>query len=132
MELIGLTAFCIAVLAFLGWYVWNSLGASVGDTAVLETLGSVGKWEVRIGASVGDTAVLETLGSVGKWEVRIAQAPGRRMVELVLSGQGEGEVEVHMFLTATEARLLAQWMRLGAARGRTLADARKQRGASPA
>jgi hypothetical protein len=109
MELIGLTAFCIAVLAFLGWYVWNSLGASVGDTAVLETLGSVGKWEVRIG-----------------------QAPGRRMVELVLSGQGEGEVEVHMFLTATEARLLAQWMRLGAARGRTLADARKQRGASPA
>ena len=103
-EILGITAIVAAILAALIWYVWGSVGA---------TLGAV--------------EVLEQVGGLAKWDVRIADVAGRRTVQLVLGEQGDnGEVEVQMFLTATQARLLSQWMRLAASRGRTLADARRR------
>lgn len=87
-----MTVTTVAILASVGWYVWNSLGADLGEVEVLEKL-----------------------GGIAKWNVSIAQVGGRRMVQLILDQQGDNrEVEIHMFLSATEARLLSQWLRLAA------------------
>ena len=86
-------------------------------------------WQVwkSWGATLGQVVVLEELGVVADWRVCIVEAAGRGLVQLILCGKGEGgEADVQMFLSASEARLLAQWMRLAATPGRTLADARRR------
>ena len=102
-DILGLAVVIVASLGVLGWYVWNSLGASLGEVEVLE--------------KVGDLA---------NWDVCIADVAGRRMVQLVLRGIGDNNKgEVQMFLNASQAGLLSQWVRLAATPGRTLADARR-------
>jgi hypothetical protein len=64
------------------------------------------------------------LGGTGDADVGIAFDGSRRWVEIVFD---EGDIEVHVFLTSSEALLIAQWLRTAASPGRTLADARRRR-----
>ena len=74
----------------------------------------------------------EDIGTAGGCEVCVAASGGRRFVELVVREQSEGrDVEVHFYVTASQARLLAAWARLAAAPGRTLAEARRRSRRAP-
>jgi hypothetical protein len=70
----------------------------------------------------------ETIGTVQPFDVGIAHDGRRRLVELTVHHESsEGKVmELHTFLTPSQARLMAQWLRLAATSGRTLADARRR------
>jgi hypothetical protein len=75
----------------------------------------------------GDFDLEESLGSVGTLDVGIAFDGRRRFVELTIPYEGdEVTIDVHTYLTSSQARLLAEWVRIAATPGRTLADARRR------
>ena len=69
----------------------------------------------------------ERVGAVGPLEVGIAFDGSRRFVELNIPHEGEDlTLEIHAYLTATQAKLLAEWLRVASAPGRTLNEARRR------
>lgn len=75
----------------------------------------------------------EGVGTAAGCEVYIASNAGRRFVELVIThSDSDSDVELHAYLTPSQARLMAGWMHLAAAPGRTLAEARRRIPKAPA
>jgi hypothetical protein len=69
----------------------------------------------------------ETIGTVHPFDVGIAHDGRRLLVELTVHYESsDGNLELRTFLTPSQARLMAQWLRLAATSGRTLADARRR------
>ena len=62
-------------------------------------------------------------GAVGQVEVRLADEPGSPAAIEVVYNPG-GDPQFNTRLTPTEARTLAQWLRIGATSGRSLNTAR--------
>jgi hypothetical protein len=104
VELLGLGVMCFILLA-IGFFLLRFFGAT-----------GRGKFELE-----------ETLGTVDCLDVAIAFDGRRRFVELTVPQEGEDLViEMHHYLTASHASLLARWLRDAAAPGRTLEEARKR------
>ena len=80
--------------------------------------------QVSASREMGEIETEETLGTRGVFDVAIAFDGRRRWVEVVVN---EDERAIHAYLTPSEARLLAEWLRTASAPGRTLADARRRR-----
>jgi hypothetical protein len=75
----------------------------------------------------------ESVGTAAGCEVYIASSSGHRYVELVIThSDSDSDVELHTYLTPSQARLMAGWMHLAAAPGRTLAEARRRSRKAPA
>jgi hypothetical protein len=84
-------------------------------------------WRYFRSTGRGEFDLEESLGSVGILDVGIAFDGRRRFVELTIPYEGdEVTVDVHTYLTSSQAKLLAEWLRTAAASGRTLDDARRR------
>jgi hypothetical protein len=98
----------ILVFGFLGlivWVIWNSES-------------------VRLD---GEIFPVENMGGLATCDVYVTSVGARHMVEFTLvNSTSERDVEVHFYMTAREARLLSDWIRVAATPGRTLADAQRQ------
>jgi len=64
----------------------------------------------------------ETLGRVDAFEVGLAHDAHRRLVGVTILG----DRSLHTYLTPSQARLMAEWLRLAATPVRTVADARRR------
>ena len=87
-------------------------------------------WRFHHDTGRGDFEVEEAVGGVGPLEVAIAFDGRRRLVEITLPHDGEDmTIDVHAYLTGSQARLLAGWLR---AAGRTVGEARRRTPKAPA
>ncbi len=73
----------------------------------------------------------ELVASVGVFEVRVTYHDGQGIVRFSNPGAGIERIPLHAGLTPAQARQLAQWLRIAAARGKTLADARRNASQRP-
>ena len=99
----------------------------LGIGVICLILAAVGFFLIRFFRSTGRGAyeLEEMLGGIGCVQVGIAVGRGGRLVELTVPQQGEDmEIEIHTYLTATQAKLVAEWLRTAAAPGRTLDEVR--------
>ena len=104
MDLAGFTAGLIAIVGLMAWVLWNTQFVALPE-------------EIEMG---------EKIGGVAACEVFITSVGGRRMVEFALvNGDGDRNPELHVYLNASQARLLSEWILGAATPGRTLADARR-------
>jgi hypothetical protein len=65
------------------------------------------------------------LGTIGSFRVSSAFEDDGFMVELTQLGGGR-QGDIHALLAPRQAKLVAQWLRIAAAPGRTLAEARRR------
>ena len=90
-------------------------------------------WRYRRDSGRGEFDLEESLGGVGPLKVGVAFDGRHRRVELTLPHEGEEMViEMHAYLTGSQARLVAGWLRVAAAPGRTVEEARRRTPKAPA
>jgi hypothetical protein len=86
-------------------------------------------WQLMHRSDVRSYTTDEQLGSVDAFDIGLAHDGRRRLVGVTMQGEGN---ELNAYLTPSQARLLAEWLRVAAAPGRTLADARRRSNKVPA